>query len=39
MKNHKNKGALFYRILAIVLAIMMVLSIATYTIYALLGLM
>lgn len=37
MKN--NKTALFYRILALVLAGLMVLGIATYTLYAIAGLM
>ena len=38
MKNNKRLN-LFYRIVAIILCAMMVVSIASYTIYALLGLM
>ena len=37
MKN--NKTTLFYRILALILAGLMVVGIATYTLYALAGLM
>ena len=39
MKNKKNKKALLFRILALVLAALMVLSVATYILYAFAGLM
>ena len=39
MKNNKNKQALLFRILALVLAGLMVLSVATYILYAFAGLM
>ena len=38
MRSNKNRSALIYRIIAIVLAGMMVLSAATYVFYALFGL-
>ena len=37
--NRKNKSALLFRILALVLAGLMVLSVATYVLYAFAGLM
>ena len=39
LMNNKNKASMFTRVLAIFLAALMIFGVATYTIFALMGLM